>query len=141
MKIRQEEIKNRLLEKELKITPQRMAILEAIYDLRNHPTADNVIEYIRKKHPNIATGTVYKTLETLVNSGIVKKVTTDSDVMRYDGITENHHHLYCSNCNLIEDYHDAELDELLKRYFENKLLPGFKPEEFMLQIKGTFNKC
>lgn len=118
-----------------------MAILEAIYDLRNHPTADKVIEYIRKKHPNIATGTVYKTLETLVNSGIVKKVTTDSDVMRYDGITENHHHLYCSNCNLIEDYHDAELDELLKRYFENKLLPGFKPEEYMLQIKGTFNKC
>ncbi len=141
MKMSQEEIKNRLSEKELKITPQRMAILEAIYDLRNHPTADNVIEYIRKKHPNIATGTVYKTLETLVNSGLVKKVTTDRDVMRYDGIMETHHHLYCSESDLIEDYHDEELDELLKKYFENKLLPGFKPEEFMLQIKGTFKKC
>jgi Fur family transcriptional regulator, peroxide stress response regulator len=140
MKISQEEIKNRLSEKELKITPQRMAILEAINDLRNHPTADNVIEYIRKKHPNIATGTVYKTLETLVNSGLVKKVTTDRDVMRYDGIMETHHHLYSSESDLIEDYHDEELDELLKKYFKNKLLPGFKPEEFMLQIKGTFNK-
>ena len=141
MKMSQEEIKNRLSEKELKITPQRMAILEAIYDLRNHPTADNVIEYIRKKHPNIATGTVYKTLETLVNSGLVKKVTTDRDVMRYDGIMETHHHLYCSECDLIEDYHDDELNELLKTYFENKQLPGFKPEEFVLQIKGTFSKC
>ena len=141
MKVSQEVIKNRLAEKGLKITPQRMAILEAIYELNNHPTADNVIGYIRQKHPNIATGTVYKVLETLVLSGLIKKVTTDRDFMRYDGIMETHHHLYCSESDLIEDYHDDELNELLKTYFENKQLPGFKPEEFVLQIKGTFNKC
>jgi Fur family peroxide stress response transcriptional regulator len=135
------EIKNRLEEKGLKITPQRMVILEAVYDLNNHPTADNIIEYIRQKHPGIATGTVYKVLETLVESGLIKKVTTDKDVMRYDGILESHHHLYCSSCDLIEDYQDNELDLLLKEYFENKNLPGFKIEEFVLQIKGSFNKC
>lgn len=118
-----------------------MAILEAIYGLSNHPAADGIIEYIRQKHPNIATGTVYKVLETLVESGLIKKVTTDRDIMRYDGIMETHHHLYCSECDLIEDYHDIEMDELLKKYFENKQLPGFKPDEFVLQIKGTFNKC
>ncbi len=118
-----------------------MAILEAIYGLSNHPTAENIIEYIRQKHPNIATGTVYKVLETLVESRLVKKVNTDRDVMRYDGIIETHHHLYCSECDLIEDYHDNELDELLKKYFLNKNLSGFKPEEFVLQIKGTFDKC
>ncbi len=138
MSISQEKIKNRLAEKGLKITPQRMAILEAIYGLSNHPTVENIIEYIRQKHPNIATGTVYKVLETLVIRGLVKKVNTDRDVMRYDGIMEIHHHLYCSESDLIEDYHDNELDELLKKYFENKHLPGFKPEEFVLQIKGTF---
>jgi len=136
-----EEIKNRLAEKGLKVTPQRMAILEAIYELNNHPTAENITEYIRQKHPNIATGTVYKVLETLVSNQLIKKVTTDKDIMRYDGIMENHHHLYCSECDLIEDYHDNELDELLKNYFANKNLPGFKIEEFVLQIKGTFNKC
>lgn len=141
MKISVAEIKNRLAEKDLKITPQRMAILEAIYQLNNHPTAENIIEYIRQKHPNIATGTVYKVLETMVENGLVKKVTTDKDVMRYDGILESHHHLYCSSCDLIEDYHDNELDDLLKKYFENKNLPGFEIEEFVLQIKGSFNKC
>ena len=141
MKIKTSEIKNRLADKGLKVTPQRMAILESIYHLNNHPTADNIIEYIRQKHPGIATGTVYKVLETLVESGLIKKVTTDRDIMRYDGIMEIHHHLYCSECDLIEDYHDIELDELLKKYFENKQLPGFKPAEFVLQIKGTFNKC
>lgn len=134
-------IKQKLSEKGMKITPQRMAVLEAIYQLKNHPTADNIIEFIRKTHPNVAVGTVYKVLETLVENGLVKRVTTDRDFMRYDGIVDKHHHLYCSNCDLIEDYHDPDLDELLKKYFESKNIPGFKIEEFVLQIKGTFNKC
>jgi Fur family peroxide stress response transcriptional regulator len=100
------EIKNRLTEKELKVTPQRMAILEAIYHLNNHPTAEKILDYIRQKHPGIATGIVYKVLETLVLNGLIRKVTTDKDIMRYDGILESHHHLYCSNCDLIEDYQD-----------------------------------
>ena len=56
MEISAAEIKNRLTEKELKVTPQRMAILEAIYQLNNHPTAEKIIDYIRQTHPNIATG-------------------------------------------------------------------------------------
>jgi Fur family peroxide stress response transcriptional regulator len=141
MKINTSEIKNRLAEKGLKVTPQRMVILEAVYNLNNHPTAENIIEYIRQKHPGIATGTVYKVLETLVLNGLIKKVTTDRDIMRYDGILENHHHLYCSECDLIEDYHDNELDVLLRKYFENKNLPGFHIEKFVLQINGIFDKC
>jgi Fur family peroxide stress response transcriptional regulator len=140
MKLRSEKIKNKLAEKGLRITPQRMAILEAIYELNNHPTAENIIEYIRKTHPNIATGTVYKVLETLVASRLIKKVTTDRDIMRYDGIIETHHHLYSSESDTIKDYHDNELDDLIRKYFENKQIDGFEIEEFVVQIKGTFNK-
>lgn len=140
MNISQEEIKKRLVGKDLKITPQRMAILEAIYELKNHPTAENIIEYIRQKHPNIATGTVYKVLETLVDNGLIKKVNTDRDFMRYDGIMETHHHLYCSTNEVIEDYHDPELDKMLKDYFLSKNIPGFQIEEFVVQIKGSFFK-
>jgi len=141
MKFSTEDTVKKLAEKGLKITPQRISILEAIYSLNNHPTAENIIEYIHKKHPNIATGTVYKVLETLIESGLVKKVTTDRDVMRYDGVTENHHHLYCIECDIIEDYNDSELDQILEKYFESKKIPGFEIQEFVLQIKGTFDKC
>ena len=140
MKFLIENIRNKFSEKGLKITPQRVVILEAIYKLNNHPTADNIIEYIRESHPNIATGTVYKVLDTLVENGLIKKVTTDKDVMRYDGIIENHHHLYCSESNLIEDYRDEELDILLHKHFKSKNIKGFKIDEIVLQIKGTFNK-
>ena len=130
---------NKLIEKGLKVTPQRMSVLEAVYNLHNHPTAENIIEYIHQSHPNIATGTVYNVLDTLVENQLIKKVKTDEDVMRYDGIVELHHHLYCSGSDLIEDYVDKELDELLKEYFKSKKLTGFKIEEIVLQIRGTFD--
>jgi len=141
MNITIEDIRKKILEKGLKITPQRIIILEAIWKLENHPTADGIIEFIRETHPNIATGTVYKVLETLVENGLIKKVKTDKDVMRYDGIIEKHHHLYCSECDLIEDYKDEELDVLLKKHFKNKKIDGFEIQDIVLQIRGTFDKC
>jgi Fur family peroxide stress response transcriptional regulator len=134
-------LKNKLLEKGLKVTPQRLVILEAIYRLENHPTAENIIDYIREKHPNIATGTVYNVLDMLVSNKLIQKVKTDGGVMRYDGNIEKHHHLYCSKCDLIEDYKDEELDRLLKKYFKDKNLPGFEIEDIVLQIRGKFDKC
>ena len=133
-----EEFSNKLIEKGLKVTPQRIAIIEAIVKLNNHPTAENIIEYIRKKHPNIATATVYKVLDALVPSKLIKKVKTEKDIMRYDAIMESHHHLYCSESDRIEDYNDNELNELLEKYFEKKGIPDFKIEDIKLQIIGQF---
>ena len=94
------EIRNKLIDKGLKVTPQRIAILEAIYKLNNHPTAENIVDYIRKNHPNIATATVYKVLNALINNELIRNVKTGKDSMRYDAIMENHHHLYCSESEI-----------------------------------------
>ena len=133
-----EEIRNKLSEKGLKVTPQRLTILDAIYKLGNHPTAEKIIEHIRQDNPNIASGTVYKVLDTLIDNKLVKKVYTDKDVMRYDGILENHHHLYCSENDIIEDYIDEELDNLIRDYFQDHKIKNFHITEFALQIKGKF---
>jgi Fur family peroxide stress response transcriptional regulator len=59
--------------------------------------------------------------------------------MRYDAILESHHHLYCSACNKIEDYHDEELNQLLDEYFKNKEIKNFTIKDIKLQIVGTFH--
>ncbi len=134
------EISAKLTEKGLKVTPQRIAILEAIIKLNNHPTADNIIEYIRNNHPNIATATVYKVLNAMVSNELIKKVKTEKDIMRYDGIMENHHHLYCSESDRIEDYHDEKLNHILETYFKKQGIPDFRIENIKLQIIGKFIK-
>ena len=141
MKKLNKEIRDSFKEKGLKITPQRIAILEAIYKLNNHPTAEDILTHIRIENPNIAKGTVYKVLDTLEENHLVKKVKTDKEIMRYDGVVKNHHHIYCSECDLIEDYYDEELDKLLENHFKNKNIEGFKLEDIVLQIRGTFEKC
>jgi Fur family peroxide stress response transcriptional regulator len=135
-----EDIIAKLNEKGLKVTPQRIAILEAIIKLRNHPTAENIIEFIRKNHPNISLATVYKVLDAFVDKELINRVKTEKDIMRYDAIMESHHHIYCSDSDRIEDYTDAELSKLLNKYFESKKIPDFKIEDIKLQIIGKYTK-
>lgn len=128
-----------LKDSNLKVTPQRIAVLEALNKLKDHPTADKIKEYVVKNHPNIAVGTIYKTLETFVEKGLVKKVKTEQDVMRYDAILGKHHHLYCKDTERIEDFFDDKLNDMLEDYFNKKKIPNFKVKDIKLQIIGTFN--
>jgi Fur family peroxide stress response transcriptional regulator len=133
------EIRNKLIEKGLKVTPQRIAIMGAIVKLNNHPTAEYLIDHIRKNHPNIATATVYKVLDAFLENGLIKKVKTEKDIMRYDAIMENHHHLYSAESDRIEDYFDTELNKLIGAYFEKKGIPNFEITDINLQIIGKFS--
>lgn len=129
----------KLQEKGLKVTPQRVAIYEAIVKLRNHPTAENVIDYIKKNHPHIAVGTVYKVLDSLVENNLLKKVKTERDIMRYDALLTNHHHLYCAETDRIEDFEDEKLNTLISEYFKKHRIKNFNIHDIKLQITGTFN--
>ena len=137
-------IRDKLVEKGLKVTPQRMAVIEAIEALHNHPTAEQIINYVRKNHPNIASGTVYNVLDTLTDNNIIVKVKTDRDIMRYDGDLEKHHHIHCTGSDTIADYYDEELNQMLEQYFKKKKVPGLSIEDIQLHIIGRYdgqNKC
>lgn len=133
-----DELTKLLSEKGLKVTPQRVAVLEALYEIMNHPSAEEVRQKLHSRFPSIAIGTIYNILDTFCEHGIIRKVKTDSDFVRYDVDMEKHHHIYCESCNHIENYHDPELDELLKAYFDRKQILHFQIKEFSLQIIGNY---
>ncbi|TAG54342.1 MAG: transcriptional repressor [Cytophagales bacterium] len=129
----------KLKEKGLKVTPQRLAIFEAVMALDNHPTAENVSEYIKINHPNVSVGTVYKVLDSFVENNLLKKVKTEKDIMRYDAVLSHHHHLYCAETDKIEDYEDEKLNQLISEYFEKNKIKNFNIQDIKLQITGKFN--
>lgn len=131
----------RLHDAGLKTTPQRIAIMQTLFKLRRHPTADELFVEVSKNMPGISPTTIYNTLDTFVKNGLVKRIKTDADVMRYDDIVEPHHHMYCSVSDRIEDYFDPELDQLLKEYFEKKQINGFSVNDIRLQLIGDFRKA
>lgn len=130
--------REQLKSKGLKVTPQRVAIYEAVAELHNHPTAENIIEYIKSNHPNISVGTVYKVLDSLVENNLLRKVKNEKDIMRYDAVLAHHHHLYCSETERIEDFEDPQLDQFISEYFKKKKIKNFKVQDIKLQITGTF---
>ena len=127
-----------LVKHDLKITPQRIAILEVILHLENHPDAETMTDYLRLTHPSISLATIYKTLDTFTKKGIIRKVPTSEESMRYDAISEKHHHLYCSESDRIEDFYDEDLNDILDNYIKKKKIANFKVEDIKLHIMGKF---
>jgi Fur family peroxide stress response transcriptional regulator len=127
-----------LAENNLKVTPQRIAVLEVIMGLENHPSADDIVDYIRLNFPHVPIGTVYKILDAFVQKGIIQRVKTEGDVMRYDAVQQKHHHLYSADSERIEDFYDDELYKIITEYFKKKKIPDFTINDFKLQIIGKF---
>jgi Fur family peroxide stress response transcriptional regulator len=127
-----------LVENGLKVTPQRIAVLDIIFSLNNHPSAENVAEYMRISYPHVPIGTVYKILDVFVEKRIVSRVKTENGTIRYDPILEKHHHLYSSLSEQIEDFYDDSLNKLLENYFSKNQIPDFKIEDVRVQIIGNF---
>ena len=59
----------------LAVTPQRLAIIEALFAANDHPRAERIFDDVRRRHPHISLATVHRTLETLCAIGEARKVT------------------------------------------------------------------
>ncbi|MCF8303084.1 MAG: transcriptional repressor [Bacteroidales bacterium] len=131
-----EEIKEKLYARGLKVTPQRIATYQALLELDGHPTAEDVKNYLAKNYPSITLGTIYNTLNTFVNNGLIKRIKSGSESTQYDVVLESHHHLYDTVSGRISDYYDEGIKDLLEEYFREHEIPGFEIEDIQIDIFG-----
>jgi Fur family transcriptional regulator, peroxide stress response regulator len=87
----------------IKLTPQRIAILDYLEGNRSHPSAEDVYKAVRRKFPTMSFATVYNTLEMLKRNGMVAELTGDPGKKRFDPNPRPHHHLICTQCRRIAD--------------------------------------
>lgn len=96
----------------LSMTPQRMAIYEILINSKDHPSAETVFESVRVAFPDIAIDTVYRTLATFSEMGLIHVVEGYGEAKRYDPDVADHHHFRCRRCGRIIDFQDAGFDDL-----------------------------
>lgn len=123
----------------IKVTAQRLIIYRLMLETPGHHTADTIFKLASPLLPGLSPTTAYNVLDMLVAHKLARRIKTDSDIMRYDIVTENHHHLFADNDHQIEDYHDKALDEMLKNYFEANKIPGFTIHDIKLEIHGSYD--
>jgi Fur family peroxide stress response transcriptional regulator len=89
----------------IRLTPQRLAILEYLEGNKAHPSASDIYKAVSKKHPMMSFATVYNTLETLRGKKHVRELSIDPEKKRFDPNTKPPHHLICLESRAIADVH------------------------------------
>ncbi|SFH30201.1 Fur family transcriptional regulator [Pontibacter chinhatensis] len=133
-----DELRQRLLEGGLKATHQRIVVFEAVMELHgHHPTPEEVYQHLRPANPTLSLGTVYKTLDTFVETGLIKRALSEKGGKRYDANTHVHNHIFCSKTKEIVDFEDEELEQLLTEFFSKRKLENFEIKGFSVQLTGN----
>jgi Fur family ferric uptake transcriptional regulator len=131
---------NFLQEQGLKLTSERASLVREIFATHYHFEADELLFKMKEKNVKISRATIYRTLELLVKSGMVRRVHLGEDHYHYEHVTGNSHHdhLICTTCGGVIEFHDEALEARQREICERK---KFTPTFHNLQILGICDSC
>lgn len=125
-----------------RVTPARLAVLDIFSKCKKPLNAEAVYKSFLKikKLENINEATVYRTLFSLEEGGILKKVEMRKNSTYFELNGVHHHHMVCTRCNRIEDFENSELESILGRIVENS--SKFKKiKEHSVELFGFCKLC
>lgn len=125
-------------EKTKKLTRQRDAILQAIREGEQHPTANEIFQAARLRLPTISHATVYNSLRFLKEAGLVHEIKFGDSASRYDKETHRHDHAICNQCGKLVDFELPQAAELIQAAARKS---KFKPESVHLTLRGVCPDC
>lgn len=136
MKERQfEDLLNELRKKKIRLSHQRLKVLEYLTQNHNHPTAEQIYNGLHGEVPTLSRTTVYNTLNSLAEAGLVEIINIEDNETRYDINTVSHGHFKCLLCKKIYDFH-IDIDS-----FETRELDGFEIQDKNVYFKGICPDC
>ena len=125
-----------------KLTKERVALIREIFARHYHFEADELLFRMKEKNVKISRATIYRTLELLVKSGMVRRVHLGEDHYHYEAVVggknAHHDHLVCTTCGSVIEFHDPALEERQRQICEKK---RFTPTYHNFQILGVCDPC
>lgn len=146
MSISKEKFKEMLKDKGLKVTIQRLLVLEVLASHGDrHLTAEDIYGLVKEDYPEIGLATIYRTVQLLVEMQLVDRINLDDGCIRYeisglfDGeMKHHHHHLICKTCGKVIPFKYDLLDDL-EDYINEKM--GFHVLDHELKFYGHCSEC
>jgi Fe2+ or Zn2+ uptake regulation protein len=130
-------LSSRLKEKGLRVTQQRVAVLEYLLTTPSHPTAEEVRFAVNRAVPTASRASVYNVLHSLKESGLVEELVLDDAVARYDANLDRHHHFICRACGAVEDVPFETFREAPRP----RLAHGHVVEDYTVTLRGVCPGC
>lgn len=146
MAVDREEFKQLLKDRGLKVTRQRLVVLEAIASRpEEHLTAEEIFALVKTGCPDIGLATVYRTIQLLNELHLIDRINFDDGFVRYEmgAVSDReqkhrHHHLICMKCGKVISFRDDLLEEL-----EDKITvtTGFSIVNHEVKLYGFCKEC
>jgi Fur family transcriptional regulator, ferric uptake regulator len=136
-----DELKKIVKQKGLKYTEQREIVLKILLHAKDHLSAEEVYNEIKKEYPdsNIGIATVYRALGFLEEVDLIASITFGADGKKYESNAKSHHdHLICTSCGKIVEFIDEEIEKRQDRIAKKN---GFKITSHSMQLYGTCQDC
>ena len=127
-----------LRENGFKVTPQRLAVYEALASTYSHPNAEMLYQMLQPNYPTMSLATVYKTMDIFAGLGLVQVLNVGEDSFRYDAETMSHPHIRCVSCNRVDDVFDVQDEALIKSVTEKS---GYRLTGRQLYFFGRCPEC
>ena len=141
----EEKVKDLLREKGLKVTSQRLMVLNILSAQGDeHLTVEEIYDLAKEESPEIGLATIYRTVQVLLELHVIEKVTFDDGFARYElngeetGSGHRHHHAICTQCGKVYSLETDLLDTLEKQVFESL---GFEVTDHEVKLYGLCSAC
>lgn len=122
-----------------RVTRQRVLVANALAADGRQLTADQLYRSLRRQEPGIGRATVFRTLETLVDAGVARRLELEGHVYAYVAcLPEHHHHLACTRCGRVEEIDEAYVRPIAER-LEREM--GFTVDDARLDFYGRCATC
>ena len=124
----------------LKITPQRISVLEEIINSEGHLESEDIYMAIKVRKTYVSRATVYRTLDILVQNGFARKLNLGDGRARYEKkIDSPHHdHMICNNCGKILEFVNDEIEKIQEEITKQQ---QFKLQQHIHQLFGICKEC
>ncbi|MGE5580261.1 MAG: Fur family transcriptional regulator [Bacillota bacterium] len=119
----QDNLQQALRQAGMRVTPQRLAIAALLRGSKAHPSPEMVYGDLKPKFPGLSLNTVYQTLHALEDAGLLRRISMEESVYRYDANVSPHAHLVCRKCGRVDDA-DESLDPVLRDLLEKQNRAG-----------------
>ncbi len=133
-----EELSERLRERGLRATSQRLVMNRLLRQSNRHLSAEQLLDEASERLPGVSLPTVYATLELFEQLGIVRRVNGGGGTLLWDTRADAHHHMICRTCGRIEDL-ETPLD--LERARRSAARSGFQPDRAEVVVSGLCASC
>ena len=122
-----------------RVTRQRLLVANALAASGRRLTAEQLYRTLRRREPAIGRATVFRTLETLVEAGVARRLELDGHVYAYVAcLPAHHHHIACTRCGRVEEIDEAYVTPIAERLAEEM---GFEIDDARLDFYGRCATC